>query len=108
MSGLRRSLALPFRRPFDETEHLADGDRFRRPRQQVSAFRAAARFHEAALLQAGQNQFQELLRNLLPPRDFGDLDRLARRWAERSKIACSAYSPLTEMFMDGTEYRVSQ
>ena len=45
--------------------------------QQVSALGAAPRFHEAALLQAGQNQLQELLRNLLAAGDVGNFDRLA-------------------------------
>ena len=46
-------------------------------RQQIAALGAAARFDEAALLEAGQNQLQKFLRNLLPPGDVGDLDRLA-------------------------------
>ena len=65
--------------PFDEAQHFAHGDGSGRPRQQVAAFGAAARFHKPALLQAGQDQLQELLRDLLPPRDIGDLHRLARR-----------------------------
>ena len=65
-------------RTFDEAQHLAHRERFRRARQQVAAFGAAPRFDEAALLQAGQDQLQKFLRDLLPPRDVGDLDRLAR------------------------------
>ena len=64
---------------FDEAQHFADGDRVRRARQQISAFGAAARFDEAALLQAGQDQFQKLLGDLLPSRDVGDFHWLAGR-----------------------------
>src|ERR1019366_927938 len=49
---------------------------FRPPRQHVPAFRAAPRFHKAALLQAGQDQLQKLLRNLLPAGDLSDLHGL--------------------------------
>ena len=54
---------------FDKAQHLADRDLLGGPRQQVSAFGAAPRFHEGALFQAGQNEFQELLRDFLPPGD---------------------------------------
>ena len=70
---------------FDKTQDFADGDGFRRARQQVAAFGAAARFDKAALLQAGQNQFQKLLRNLLPAGDLGDLHRLAAGIGRRGR-----------------------
>src|SRR5579883_2453465 len=66
-------------RPFHVTENVPHRDRLRRTSQQVSAFGAATRFDEPALLEAGQDQFQKLLRNALPPCNFRDLDRLARR-----------------------------
>src|SRR5581483_3189337 len=39
---------------------------------------SSARLHEAALLQPGQDQLQEFLRNLLPARNVGDSNRLTR------------------------------
>src|SRR5579884_188142 len=66
-------------RPFHVTENVPHRDRLRGTRQQVATFGAAARFDEPALLEAGQDQFQKLLRNALPPCNFRDLDRLARR-----------------------------
>ena len=109
VSALRRWRPLLLR-SFDEAQHLADADRFRRARQQVSALRAAARFHEAALFQAGEDEFQEFLRNALAARDVRDLTGSPGRCDERSKIACSAYSPFTEMFIgrEAEEFRVSQ
>ena len=69
------------------------------PRQQIAALGAAARFHEAALLQAGQDQFQKFLRNFLPAGAISAILTGSPGLCEaRSKIACSAYSPLTEMF----------
>ncbi len=46
---------------------------FGTPGEQISAFGATARFDEPALFQAGQNQLQELLRNLLPAGNIGNL-----------------------------------
>ena len=46
-------------------------------RQQVAALSAAPRFHEAALLQARQDQLQKLLRDFLTPRYVGDFDGFA-------------------------------
>ncbi len=84
---------------FDEAQHFADADRFRPARQQIAAFGAAARFDEAALLQAGEDQFQKFLGDFLAAGDVGDPDGLAGSLEARSKMACSAYSPLTEMFI---------
>src|ERR1022692_2532255 len=69
---------LAVRAAFEESIDLADGDLARRSGQQISTFRAPARFHEAALLQAGQNQLQEFLWDLLPSGNLGYLHRLAR------------------------------
>src|SRR4051794_36455126 len=49
--------------PLDVTKHLADADGFGRSRQEVAALSSAARFHKTALFQAGQDEFEELLRN---------------------------------------------
>ena len=88
-SALRRGAAFALLRAFDEAQHFAHRDRIGGARQQIAAFGAAARFHEAALLQAGQNQFQKFLGNLLAARDVGDSDRLARalRWPGRRSPA---------------------
>src|SRR3954469_12489204 len=40
---------------FYRPEHLADGDRIRRPCKQVSAFGATAGIHKPALLESGKN-----------------------------------------------------
>jgi len=55
---------------------LRYGQGIGRARQQVSALGPAARFHKSRLLEAGQDQLQELLRNLLPAGDIGDPDGL--------------------------------
>src|SRR5260370_10051612 len=62
---------------FDKTQHLAHRARIRRPSQQIPAFRAAPRLHEATLLQPCKNQLQEFLRDLLSPGDLGDPHWLA-------------------------------
>src|SRR5260221_14493266 len=63
---------------FHKSKNLADGDRIRSPRQQISALGSAPRLDEAALFQSGENQLQKLLRNLLPASDIGDPDGLSR------------------------------
>ena len=62
---------------FHVPDHLTHGDGFRRARQQVASFGSPPRFHESALLEPGQNQFQEFLGDLLPAGDIGDLYRYA-------------------------------
>src|SRR5215471_3464891 len=62
-------------RAFDEAQDFADGQGFRGACQQIAALSAAPRFDKAGLLEAGQDQFEELLRNLLTARDVGDADR---------------------------------
>src|ERR1035438_5093976 len=57
---------------FDKVQHIADRYRFGTPGQHVSAFSAAARFDEAALFEAGENEFQKLLWNLLPASNLSD------------------------------------
>src|SRR5712671_3998217 len=78
-SGIGSALGagFPILSAFEKTVHLADRDGAGGPREHVSAFRASPRFHKTALLEAGQDQFQKLLRDVLPAGDFGDLDRLA-------------------------------
>src|SRR5581483_694874 len=61
-----------------KTQYLSDCQGFRRARQQVSAFRAPARFHKPALFKTGENELQKFLGNLLAPCNIGDLDRLTR------------------------------
>src|SRR5579864_3775861 len=63
---------------FHKTDYFADGNRIRRTSQQISTLGAASRLHEATLFQTCQDQLQEFLGNLLPPRDIGDLDGLPR------------------------------
>jgi hypothetical protein len=63
---------------FDKREYLADRDLIGSSRQPIAAFGPTPRFDEAALLEARENQLQDCV--------------------ARSKIACKAYSPLTEMF----------
>ena len=75
-SAVPRFVFLP---GFDEGQHLAHGDLVGRARQPITALGAAPRFDESALFQAGQNQLQKFLRDLLAPRDVGDLHRLALR-----------------------------
>src|SRR5712692_4687666 len=67
----------PILTAFEKPVHLADRNGAGGPREHVSAFRASPRFHKTALLEARQDQFQKLLRDVLPAGDFGDLDRLA-------------------------------
>src|SRR5258708_3370970 len=74
----------PILAAFEKPVNLADRDGAGGPRQHISAFRSPPRFHKTALLQAGQDQFQKLLRDVLPAGDFGDLDRLA--WWLRGKV----------------------
>src|ERR1017187_1601620 len=57
-------------------QHLAYGERLGGPGEQIAALGTAARFHESTLFQAGQDQFQKLLRYLLALRDIGDPNRL--------------------------------
>ncbi len=64
---------------FDKAQNLADRDRLGAFREQVPALGSAARFDEATLLQAGQNQLQKLLWNLLSASNFGDFYRLGAR-----------------------------
>src|SRR5438105_10798589 len=63
---------------FEKPVHFANGYLARRPGQQISTFRSSPRFHETTLLQTGENQFEELLRDALPSSDIGDLNGLAR------------------------------
>src|ERR1035437_1432289 len=67
--------ALALLRALYVAQYLADGERFGGPGEQIAAFGAAARFHEATLFEAGQNQFQKLLWNLLALRDIGNANR---------------------------------
>src|ERR1017187_6260584 len=67
--------ALALLRALDVAQHLAHGGGFGGPGEQIAAFGAAARFHESTLFEAGQNQFQKLLRDLLALRDIGDPNR---------------------------------
>ena len=47
--------------------------------QPIASLGAAPRFDEAALLEAGEDQFQKFLRDFLPGGDIGDLHRVAHR-----------------------------
>src|SRR6266567_4727623 len=73
LPALTSPLLLP---AFDKSQNVAHCNRFGPLCEQVTAFGATARFHESALLQAGQNQFQKLLWNLLSARDFGNFYRV--------------------------------
>ena len=64
-------------RTFDEAQYFAHGQRIGWAGQQISAFGAAARFDEAGLFESGEDQLEKFLRNLLAPRDLGDLDGFA-------------------------------
>ncbi len=60
----------------DIAQHLAHGEGFGGTGEQIAAFGAAPRFHKAALFEACQDQFQELLGNLLTLGDVGDTNGL--------------------------------
>src|SRR5438445_13788745 len=70
---------------FKKAMNFPTGDLGGRARQQISAFGASPRLDESTLLQAGQDQLQKLLRDLLSPGDIGDLDGLTGRLSAEIK-----------------------
>ena len=79
----QRRIGLPpqarplFLAAFDETQNVSDADGFGPAGKKIAALRAAPRFDETALLEAGEDQLEEFLGNLLTPGDIGDSYRVA-------------------------------
>ncbi len=59
---------------FYKTKYSTHRDRIRAFCQQIPTLGTPAGFDESALFQAGENEFQELLWDLLPTGDVGDLN----------------------------------
>ena len=60
-----------------ETEHLTYRDGVGPAGEQIATFCASARFHKATLFEAGEDQFQKFLGDVLPFGDVGNADGVA-------------------------------
>ena len=69
---------------FNEAQDFPHGNFVGRLGQAIAALGAAAGFDKASLLESGEDQLQELLRNFLAARDISDLDRLA--WGLQGEV----------------------
>src|SRR5207248_9110367 len=61
-------------RTFDRLDDVLEGDAFRHAPELVAAARAAPRAHQPAAHQIANHLFQEVLRDLLAPRDLDAAD----------------------------------
>src|SRR5581483_3130450 len=66
-------------------KNLTYGDLVSGAGQAIAAFRSAPRFDKPSLLQAGEDQLQEFLRDFLTFGDVGNLHRLAGRLESQVK-----------------------